>query len=67
MAAPDAPADGRTEAFRGKGASSRTPSLRSSIHLVRPVDRGWRVKGRVISAVSCVGYLRRSALRACRN
>lgn len=50
-----------------KGASSITPSLRSSIQRVKPVLRAWRVRGRVIIAVRFEEYLRRRARRAWRN
>ena len=51
----------------GKGASSRTPSERISIQRTRPDERGYRDSGRVMIAVSLVGYCRNNARRACRN
>ena len=54
-------------AVEGKGASSRTPSLSSSIQRVSPVLRECKIKGRVIIAVRLEGYLRRRALTPCRN
>ena len=54
-------------AWLGKGASSRMQSESVSIHLVSPVVRGWRVRGRVSMRVSWLGCWRRKARRECRN
>lgn len=54
-------------AWDGNGESSRTQSERVSIQRVRPVVRGWSVRGKVMRMESWDGYLRRSALRECRN
>lgn len=47
--------------------SSSTPSERVSAVRVKAVERGWRVKGRVVIAVRRVEWARRRARRACRK
>lgn len=54
-------------AWEAKGESSSTQSERVSIQRVRPVARGWRVRGKVMRMESWDGYLRRRALREWRN
>ena len=67
VAAPEVVVEGPASMQCGKGASSNTPSLRSSIQRVRPVERGKRVRGKVIMAVKIVGCWRRRERREWRK
>jgi len=51
----------------GKGVNSNTPSLSISIHRTRPNERGYNSSGRVIRAVSWVGYCRSRLRKEWRN
>jgi hypothetical protein len=44
-----------------------TPSQRSSIQRMRPVERGWRERGRVRRRERRVGKRRRRERRVCRR